>query len=75
MKKLVTYESKVGKKLQLKGKTKCHQQNNVVYCSKNLVGDTDKMIEEKIINHNKCDKISLKQSCNKNHRHVWENDF
>ena len=78
----VTYQSK---KLQLKDKTKLHQQNNLVYysecpdktCTEDYVGKTDRRIEEKIIDHNKRDKNShlLKHSREKNHEHVWENDF
>ena len=78
----VTYQSK---NLQLKDKTKLHQQNNPVYyskcpdktCTEDYVGKTDRRIEEKIIDHNKRDKNShlLKHSREKNHEHVWENDF
>ena len=45
--------------------------------NEDYVGETDRRIEERIIDHNKSDKNShlLKQSREKTHQHVWENDF
>ena len=82
----VTYQNKkLGTKFQLKDKTKFHQQNSLVYYSKCLdktcneyyVGETDRRIEDRIIDHNKLDKNShlLRHSREKNHQHMWENDF
>ena len=86
VKTTVTYQSKkLGRKFQLKDKTKFHQQNSLVYysrcldetCNEDYVGETDKRIEERIIDHNKRDKNShlLKQSGEKNHQHVQESYF
>ena len=82
----VTYQSKnLGTKFQLKDKIKFHQENNLAYyskspdkiCNKNCVNETDRRIEERIINHNKRDKNShlLKHSRKKNRQDVWENHF
>ena len=81
VKTTVTYQSKkLGRKFQLKDKTKFHQQNSLVYysrcldetCNEDYVGETNKRIEERIIDHNKRDKNShfLKHSGEKNHQHV-----
>ena len=86
VKTTVTYQrKKLGTKFQLKDKTKSYQQNNLVYhdkcpnktCNEDYIGETDRRIEERIINKSKCDKNShlLKQSHEKNHQDVWENDF
>ena len=86
VKTTVTYQSKkLGTKFQLKDKTRFNHQNNLVYyskcpdktCNEDYVGETDRKIEERIMDHNKRDKNShlLKHSREKNHQHVWENDF
>ena len=86
MKTTVTNQSKtLGTKSQLKDKTKFHQHNNLVHyskcpdktCNEDYVVETDKRIEERIIDHNKIDKSShlLKHSREKNHQHAWEIDF
>ena len=86
VKTIVTYQSKkLRTKFKLKDKTKFYQQNNLIYyskwpdktCNENYIGETDRRIEERIINHNKRDKNShlLKHSREKNHQHVWENQF
>ena len=86
VKTTVTYQSKtLGKKFQLKDKTKFHQQNSLVYysrcldetCNEDYVGETNKRIEERIIDHNKRDKNShlLKHFGEKNHQHVQESYF
>ena len=45
--------------------------------AKSYVGETDRRIEKRIMDHNKRDKNShlLKPSREKNNQHVWENDF
>ena len=84
VKATVTYESKkLGTKFQLKDKTEYPQQNNVVYyskcpdktCNERYVGETDRRIEERIVDHNKRNKNSdlLKHSRDRNHQHVLEN--
>ena len=86
VKTTVTYKSKkLGTKFQLKDKTRFNHQDNLVYyskcpnetCNEDSVGETDRRIEERIIDHNKRDKNShlFKHSREKNHQHVWENDF
>ena len=86
VKTAVTYQSKkLGSKFQLKDKTRFNHQNNLVYyskcpsktCNKDYVGETDRRVEEGIVDHNKRDKNShlLKHSRGKNHQHVWGNDF
>ena len=75
---IVTYQSKnPGTKFQQKDKTKFYQQNNHIYyyrCpdktrNEDYVGETNRRIEETIIDHNKRDKNShlLKHSFEKNH--------
>ena len=65
VKTTVTYQSKkLGTEFQLKDKTKFHQQNKLVYyskcpnktCNEDYVGETDRRIEERIIDHKKRDK-------------------
>ena len=82
----VTYQSKkLGTKFQLKYKTRFNHQNNLVYyskcpdktCNEDYVGKTDRRIEERIMDHNKRDKNFhlLKHSREKDHQHVWGNNF
>ena len=79
----VTYQNKIlGTKFQLKGKTKFHQQNNLVYyskcpdktCNEDYIGKTDSRSDKRIINRNKRDKNFrlLKHPHEKNHQHVWQ---
>ena len=86
VKTTVTYQSKkLGTKFQLKDKTRFNHQNNLVYyskcpnktCNEDYVGETDRRIEERIMDHKKRDKKSLllKHSPEKNHQHVRENYF
>ena len=73
-------KKKLGTKFQLNDKTKFNHQNNLVYyrkcpdktCNEDYVSETDRRMEERIMDHNKRDKNShlLKHS-----QHVWENDF
>ena len=85
VKTIVTYQSKkLETKFQLKYKTRFNQQNNLVYYSKcpnktsneNYVGETDRRIEERIMDNNKRDKNShlLKHSRERNRQHACEND-
>ena len=83
----VTYQSKKlsETKFELKDKRRFNHQNNLLYyskcpnktCNEDYVGETDRRIEERIVDHNKHDKNShlLKHSREKNHQHVWENNF
>ena len=86
VKTTVTYQSKkLGKKFRLKNKTRFNHQNNLVYynkcpdktCNEDHIDETDRRIEKRIMDYNKPDKNShfLKHSREKNHQHVWENDF
>ena len=86
VKTIVTYHSeKLGTKFQLKDKARFNHQNNLVYYSKcpdktgnkDYVAETDRRIEERIMDHKRRDKNShlLKHSLEKNHQHVWGNDF
>ena len=85
VKTTVTFQSKkLETKFQLKYKTRFNQQNNLVYyskfpnktCNEDYVGETDRRIEERIMDNNKRDKNShlLKHSREKNHQHACEND-
>ena len=86
VKTTVMYQSKkLGTKFRLKNKTRFNHQNNLAYynkcldktCNEDHVGETDRRIEERIMDHNKRDKNShlLQHFCKRNHPHVWENDF
>ena len=86
VKTIVTYHSeKMGTKFELKDKARFNHQNNLVYYSKcpdkrgnkDYVTETDRRIEERIMEHKKRDKKShlLNDSLEKNHQHVWGNDF
>ena len=46
-------------------------------CDDFYIGETDRRISERIIDHNKRDKNSypLQHAQNKKHAHVWVNDF
>ena len=86
VKTTVTYHSeKLGTKFQLKDKARFNHQKNFVYYSKcpdktdnkDYVAERDRRIEERIMGHKKRDKNShlLKHSLEKNHQHLWGNDF
>ena len=82
---IVTYQSKkLSTKFNVKDKTEYHQSNLVYYgkcpnqtCTEDYMGETDRKIQERIIDHNKRDKNShiLKQSREEGHTHVWDKDF
>ena len=83
---IVTYQSKkVSTKFNVKDKTEFYHQSNLVYygkspnqtCTEGYIGETDRRIKERIIDHNKRDKNLhiLKPSCEEDHTHVWDKDF
>ena len=82
---LVTYQSKeLSSKFKVKDKTEFYHQSNLVYygkcpnqtCTEDYIGETDRRIKERIIDHNKHDKNPhiLKYSW-EGHTHVWDKDF
>ena len=86
VKTMVTYQSKkLVSKFPVKDKIDFQHQNNVVYygkcpnpnCKDDHIGETDRRVIERVIDHNKRDKKShmLKHSRDKLHNHVWEDDF
>ena len=83
---MVTYQSKkLVSKFPVKDKIDFQHQNNVVYygkcpnpnCKDDYIGETDRRVIERVIDHNKRDEKShmLQHSCGKFHNHVWEDDF
>ena len=82
----LTYESKkLSSKFPTKDITKFHHPNNAVYygkcpneaCPDDYIGECDRRIEERIIDHNDRDKSLhiLIHSQEKGHHHVWDKDF
>ena len=77
--------TKLESKFSTKDKTKFEHKNNLVYickcpdpdCNDTYIGETNRRIKERIIDHNKRDKNShiLSHAREKNHPHVWLNDF
>ena len=69
----------------MKDKIDFQHQNIVVYYGKcpnpnrkdEYIGETDRRVIERVMDHNKRDKMShmLKHSRDKLHNHVWEDDF
>ena len=69
----------------VKDKTKFKHQHNITYfskcpeidCKETYIGETDRRIQERIIDHNNRDKKTylLKHSQGSQHSHVWINDF
>ena len=83
---MVTYQSKrLASKFHVKDKIHFQHQNNVVYYGKcpnpnfkeDYLGETDRRVIERVIDHNKRNKKfdMLKNSRDKLHTHVWEDDF
>ena len=83
---IVTYQSKnLPTKFNLKEKTEFYHQSDSVYygkcpnqtCTEDYIGETDRRIKERIIDHNKRDKNShtLKHVREEGHTHVWDKDF
>ena len=86
VKTMVTYQSKkLTSKFPAKEKIDFQYQNNIVYhvkcpnpnCKDDYIGETDRRVIERVIDHNKRDKKShtLKHSRDKLHTHLWELDF
>ena len=86
VKVMITYQgTKLSLRFQVEDQTKFEHRNEVVYCCKCpendcddfYIGETDRRISERIIDHNKRDKNShpLQHAQNKKHAHVWVNDF
>ena len=86
VKVMITYQrTNLSSRFQVKDQTKFEHRNDVVYCCKCpendcddfYIGETDRRISERIIDHNKRDKNShpLQHAQNKKHAHVWVNDF
>ena len=77
--------SKLSTKFMVKDKTPFEHQNNLVYlstcphndCTETYIGETNRRIVERIIDHNKRDKNShvLAHSRSKQHPHVWSDNF
>ena len=85
VKTVVTHQSKkLVSKFPVKDRIDFQHQNNVVYygkcpnpnCKDDYIGETDRRLIERVIDHNKRDKKShmLKHSRDKLHNHVWEDD-
>ena len=85
VKTMVTYQrEKLASKFPVKDKIDFQHQNNVVCygkcpnpnCKDDYIGETDRRVIARVIDHNKRDKKSmLKHSRDKLHSHVWEYDF
>ena len=86
VKVMITYQgTKLSSRFQVKDQTKFEHRNDIVYCCKcpendchdYYIGETDRQISERIVDHNKRDKNShpLQHAQNKKHTHVWVNDF
>ena len=86
VKVMITYQgTKLSSRFQVKDQTKFEHRNDVVYCCKYpehdcddfYIGETDRRISERIIDHNKRDKNShpLHHAQNKKHVYVCVNDF
>ena len=82
----MTYQSKkLSTKFKVKDKAELYYQSNLVYygncpnqtCIEDYIGETDRRIKERIIDHNKRDKNShiLKHSREEGHTHVWDKYF
>ena len=77
--------TKLSSRFQVKVQTKLTHRNDLVFCFKYpenvcddfYIGETDRRISERIIDHNKRDENSrpLQHAQNKKHAHVWANDF
>ena len=86
VKVMIMYQgTKLSSRFQVKEETKFEHRNDVVYCCKCsekvcdnfYIGETDRRISERIIDHDKRDKNShpLQHVQNKKHAHVWVNHF
>ena len=86
IKVIIRYQAtKLSSRFEVKDQTKFEHRNGAVYCCKCpendcddfCIGETDRRISERIIDHNKRDKNSypLQHAQNNKHAHVWVNDF
>ena len=86
VKTCITYEdTKLSTQFPVKDRTKFEHRHNIVYfsccpnatCNDTYVGETDRRIKERIMDHNKRDKSShlLKHARESQHTHVWKDDF
>ena len=76
---------KLSTQFPVKDRTKSEHRNNVVYfsccpnatCNNAYVGEADRRIKERIMDHNKRDKSShlLKHAQESQHTHIWKDDF
>ena len=82
----ITYKgTKLSTQFSVKLRTKFESRHNIVYfsrcpngtCNETYVEKTDSRINERIIDHNKRDKISylLKYASESQHTHIWKDDF
>ena len=86
IKVIIRYQAtKLSSRFEVKDQTKFEHRNGAVYCCKCpendcddfYIGETDRRMSERIIDHNKRDKNSypLQHAQNNKHVHVWVNDF
>ena len=86
VKTCITYEgTKLLTQFPVKDRTKFEHRRNIVYfsccpnvtCNETYVGEPDKRIKERIMNHYKSDKSLhlLKHARENQHTEVWNNDF
>ena len=82
----ITYEgTKLSTRFPVKERTKFEHRHEIVYfnhcpnvtCNETCVGDRDRRIKERIMDHDKRDKSSylLNQARETQHTHVWNDDF
>ena len=86
MKTCITHEgTKLSIQFRVKDRTKFEHRHNIVYFGRcpnvarneTYVGETDRGIKERIIDHNKREESSylLKHARESQRTHVWNNDF
>ena len=82
----ITYkDTKLSTRFPVKERTKFEHRHDIVYfshcpnvtCNETCVGETDRRIKERIMDHDKGDKSSylLNQARETQHTHVWNDDF
>ena len=86
VKTCITYEgTKFSTQFSVRDRTKFEHRRNIVHfsrcpnvsCNETYVGETDRRITERIMDHNNRDKSShlLKQTRESQHTHIWNDDF
>ena len=86
IKVITTYQgTKLSSRFSVKDKVTFEHKHNLVYygkcpekeCKDDYIGETDRRIRERIIDHNKRDKSShlLRHAREHKHTHVWDNNF